>query len=358
MNLYEFVEQQRPHIKRTLRSHKLEFPLFPGVTKHKISAALMLSLENTQDVCAYFEVPRAVLEQLLNTPVYRKFSIPKKRGGSRKIEAPEQRLMNVQRILNQGLQSLYLCDPDPAVFGFVRNDKQVQPASPIVQNALPHVGKSFVLNIDLKDFFPSFRAHRVKELFLSDRFKFNDSTATVLALLTTYQGHLPQGAPTSPIITNFICAPMDVALRELSGKNNWSFTRYADDLTFSSVHAFTDADIAQIRNIVESNQFSINDKKIRRKGSGRRQEVTGIVVNSKANVNRKTIRKVRAMLHDLEKNGLTVATASHFKNFPVVQATDSLVFLNRLRGLIAFIGQVRGNEDPVFLQFQEKIRVW
>lgn len=358
MTLYEFIEQQRPQIKRTLRSHKLEFPLFPGVTKHKISAALMLSLENTQDVCAYFEVPRAVLEQLLNTPVYREFSIPKKRGGTRKIEAPEQRLMYVQRKLNYGLQSLYLCDPDPAVFGFVRNDDQDQPASPIVQNALPHVGKSFLLNIDLKDFFPSIRAHRVKELFLSDRFGFNDSTATVLALLTTYQGHLPQGAPTSPIITNFICAPMDVALRELSSKNNWTYTRYADDLTFSSIHAFTDADIAQIRNIVESNQFSINDKKIRRKGSGRRQEVTGIVVNSKANVNRKTIKKVRAMIHDLEKNGLTVATASHFKNSPAVHATDSLVFLNRLRGLIAFIGQVRGKEDPVFLQFQEKIRVW
>jgi RNA-directed DNA polymerase len=358
MTLYEFVEQQRPEIKRTLRSHKLEFPLFPGVTKHKISAALMLSLENTQDVCAYFEVPRAVLEQLLNTPMYREFSIPKKRGGSRTIEAPDPRLMQVQRTLNHGLQSLYLCDPDPSVFGFVRNDYQVEPASPIVQNALPHVGKSFVLNIDLKDFFLSIRAHRVKELFLSDRFGFNDSIATVLALLTTYQGHLPQGAPTSPILTNFICAPMDVALRELSGRNNWTYTRYADDLTFSSVHAFTDVDIAQIRNIVELNQFSINDKKIRRKGRGRRQEVTGIVVNSKANVNRKTIKKVRAMMYDLEKNGLTAAAASHFKNSPVVHPTDSIVFLNRLRGLIAFIGQVRGKEDPVFLQFQEKIRVW
>jgi RNA-directed DNA polymerase len=336
----------------------LEFPLLPGVTKHKISAALMLSLENTQDVCSYFEVQRAVLEQLLNTPVYRSFSIQKKKGGTRKIEAPEQRLIHVQRRLNHGLQSLYLCDPDPSVFGFVRNDNHVQPASPIVKNAMPHVGKSFVLNIDLKDFFPSIRAHRVKELFLSERFGFNDSTATVLALLTTYQGHLPQGAPTSPIITNFICAPMDVALRELSSKNNWTYTRYADDLTFSSIHAFTDADIAQIRNIVESNQFSINDKKIRRSGSGRRQEVTGIVVNSKANVHRKTIRKVRAMIYDLEKHGLTAAAACHFKNSPVVHATDSLVFLNRLRGLIAFIGQVRGKEDPVFVKFQEKIRAW
>jgi RNA-directed DNA polymerase len=358
MNLYEFVEQQRPQLKRTLRSQTHEFPLCDEVTEHKLSAALLLSLETTQDVCAFFEVPRALLEQLLNFPVYQNFSIAKKRGGTRMIEAPEGRLMQVQRRLNHGLQSLYLCDPDPAVFGFVRNKEHKNPASPIVQNALPHVDKSFVLNIDLKDFFPSIRAHRVKELFLSERFGFNESMATVLALLTTHKGHLPQGAPTSPILTNFICAPMDVVMRELSEKNAWNYTRYADDLTFSSSKAFEDKDIMQIRHIVEMHDFAINDKKIRIKGKGRRQEVTGIVVNSKVNVNRKTIKKVRAMIHDLEKNGLTVAAASHFKNSPVVHATDSLVFLNRLRGLIAFIGQVRGKEDSVFLQFQEKIRVW
>jgi len=358
MNLYEFVEQQRPQLKRTLRSHTLEFPLFDGVNKHKISAALLLSLENTQDVCAYFEVPRAVLEQLLNTPIYHQFSIPKKRGGSRAILAPERRLMSVQRMLNHGLQSLYLCDPDPSVFGFVRNDQHTIPAAPIVQNALPHVGKSYVLNIDLKDFFPSIRAHRVKELFLSERFGYNDSMATVLALLTTYKGHLPQGAPTSPIISNFICAPMDKALRKLAHEQNWVFTRYADDLTFSSAHVFSDEAIAQIRSIVKEHQFLINDKKIRRKSNGRRQEVTGIVVNKKANINRKNIRDVRAMIHDVEKNGLAVAAAHHFKNSSVVHANDQQFFLNRLKGLVSFIGQVRGKEDRIYLRFKEKISQW
>jgi RNA-directed DNA polymerase len=356
MTLYDFVEQQRPELKQTLRLHTLKIKFFPGVTKHMISAGLMLSLENAQDVCAYFQLPRAVLEQLINSPKYKSFSIAKKRGGVRSIEAPEPRLMQVQRALNHGLQSLYMCNPDPAVFGFVINEDNVSPASPIVQNALPHVGKPYVLNIDLKDFFPSIRAHRVKEMFLSDRFRFNDHTATVLTLLTTHQGHLPQGAPTSPIITNFICAQMDEAMRNVSLERAWTYTRYADDLTFSADVPFREEAIAQIRSIVEFNCFVINEKKIRQKGLGKRKEVTGIVVNMKANVKRNQIRQVRAMLFDLERNGRTAAAANHFKNSPVVRKNDQDVFLNRLRGYISFIGQVRGKDDPIYLRFQGKLQ--
>ena len=356
MTLYEFVEQQGPELKKTLRSQHLILKLFPGVPKQMISAGLLLSLENAQDVCAYFQVPRAVLEQILNTPKYRSFSIAKKRGGARNIEAPEPRLMHVQRLMNDGLQSLYRCNPDPAVFGFVINDENATPASPIVQNALPHVGKPYVLNLDIKDFFPSIHAQRVKQIFLSERFRFNEQTATVLTLLTTYKGHLPQGAPTSPILTNFICAEMDEAMRKLSAERGWTYTRYADDLTFSAVMPFHDAEIAQIRSIVESNRFVINEKKIRQKGTGRRKEVTGIVVNTKANVKRSQIRQVRAMLFDFEKNGPTAAAAKHFKNSPVVRESDQFIFLNRLRGYISFIGQVRGKDDPIFQRFQEKLK--
>ena len=356
MTLYEFVEQKRPELKQTLRLYTLKSNFFPGITKHMFSAGLMLSMENAQDVCAYFHVPRSVLEQMINSPKYRSFTIAKKRGGVRKIEAPEPRLMQVQQTLNHGLQSLYRCNPDPSVFGFVINDDKITTASPIVQNAFPHVGKPYVLNIDLKDFFPSIRAHRVKELFLSDRFRFNEHTATVLTLLTTYQGYLPQGAPTSPMITNFICASMDEEMRKLSSEQGWTYTRYADDLTFSANKPFLDVAMNQIRSIVESNRFVINEKKIRQKGLGRRQEVTGIVVNTKANVKRNYIRQVRAMLHDLEKNGPTVAAANHFKNSPVVRKSDQHVFLNRLRGYISFIGQVRGKDDSIFLRFQGKLK--
>lgn len=356
MTVYEFVEKQRPELKQTLRTQTMKIKSSPELTKHTISAGLLLSLQNAQDVCAYFQLPRAVLEQLINSPKYRSFSIAKKRGGKRLIEAPELGLMKVQRILNHGLQSLYACNPNPSVFGFVINDEQANPASPIVQNAAPHVGKAYVLNIDLKDFFPSIRAHRVKELFMSQQFRFNEQTATVLTLLTTYQGRLPQGAPTSPIITNFICAKMDAEMRKIANDKGWTYTRYADDLTFSADLFFDAEAVAEIRSMIESNHFVINEKKIRQKGKGRRKEVTGIVVNTKPNVKRSYIRQVRAMLHDLEKNGRTIASANHFKNSPVVRENDHSVFINRLRGYISFIGQVRGKEDPIFLRFQEKMK--
>ena len=356
MTVYEFVEQQRPELKQTLRTRVVKIDRSPELTKHTISAGLLLSMQNAQDVCAFFQLPRVVLEQFINSPKYRNFSIAKKRGGKRLIQAPELGLLKVQRSLNHGLQSLYACNPDPAVFGFVIKDEQANPASPLVQNALPHAGKAYVLNIDLKDFFLSIRAHRVKELFISDQFRFNEQTATVLTLLTTYQGRLPQGAPTSPILTNFICSKMDAEIRKIANDKGWTYTRYADDLTFSADQFFNDEAVAEIRSIIESNHFVINEKKIRQKGKGRRKEVTGIVVNTKPNVKRSYIRQVRAMLHDLEKNGRTIATANHFKNSPVVRENDQYVFLNRLRGYISFIGQVRGKEDPIFIRFQEKMK--
>jgi RNA-directed DNA polymerase len=149
---------------------------------------------------------------------------------------------------------------------------------------------------------------------------------------------------------------MDEAMRNISLERAWTYTRYADDLTFSADVPFREEAIAQIRSIVELNRFVINEKKIRQKGLGKRKEVTGIVVNMKANVKRNQIRQVRAMLFDLERNGRTAAAANHFKNSPVVRENDQDVFLNRLRGYISFIGQVRGEDDPIYLRFQGKLR--
>lgn len=136
------------------------------------------------------------------------------------IHAPAKELKRVQKRINYFLQSYYLWIKPDAVYGFVINPNYYDKRCNIVENARNHVGKKHLLNLDLLDFFPGITARRVKELFLSEYFQFSDRLAIALALLVTFRGRLPAGAPTSPVVSNFICIEMDNELQNLSKNTN------------------------------------------------------------------------------------------------------------------------------------------
>jgi len=227
----------------------------------------------------------------------------------------------------------------------------------IVANAEVHTGKKHILNIDLKDFFPGIPARRIKKLFTSSVFNFNEQMAIALTLLTTYEARLPAGAPTSPVLSNFVCLELDADLRTFCRENRLQFTRYADDLTFSSNEIISDEIILKIKELIRRNGFEINEKKLHLKSSHRKQTVTGLTVNEKVNVDRKLLKKVRAMLHDLTKNGIEPAAQRHFnlKNLPDEKLQQ--LFINRLNGYINFVGQVRGKNDAVYLKMFDKFNL-
>jgi RNA-directed DNA polymerase len=208
-----------------------------------------------------------------------------------------------------------------------------------------------VLNLDLKDFFTSISASRVKALFLAKHFEFPEEIATALALLCSYRGQLPTGSPCSPVLSNFICLELDHSLQAFAQSNGLFYTRYADDLTFSSDRAIQQSMIEVLRQIIVKNGFQINDKKFRLRTANRKQIVTGITVNEKVNVDRRFLKKTRAMLHDLQKNGLEQAAQKHYGG-STLNAQLKDLFLSRLRGYISFIGQVRGQQDPTFLKMK------
>jgi RNA-directed DNA polymerase len=220
----------------------------------------------------------------------------------------------------------------------------------IVGNAKVHTQKKVVLNIDLKDFFPSISAKRVKDLFASSYFNFNDQIANALALLSTYQGKLPIGAPTSPVISNFVCLSLDHDLSAFCKVHKLAFSRYADDLTFSSDIPISTDQILDIINIIKKNQFKINEKKLRLKTNNRKQIVTGLTVNEKVNVDRKLLKKIRAMLHDFTRNGIDSATKNHFNLKSAVETEHRAKFIQRLQGYINFVGLVRGKNDALYLR--------
>jgi RNA-directed DNA polymerase len=319
--------------------------------KHEISALRLLSLETPLQLCHLLETPFFELEEWMSNPLYESFEIKKKRSGSRTISAPHNKLKCIQKRLNYLLQAYYLCIKPDEVYGFVIRPHYLGKHCPIAQNASVHVKKKYVLNIDLKDFFQNISAYRVKKLFSSDVFQFSDQMATALTMLITYKGHLPTGAPTSPVISNFSCLQMDAQLKQFCQQHEISYSRYADDLSFSSDNAFSEELKEKIRNVIHENHFQLNEKKFRLKSSNRKQTVTGLTVNQKVNVNRTLLKKIRAMVHDLTANGLEHATHRHFKTANVTQI-QKVRFINRLLGYIQFIGQVRGKNDPLYIKYK------
>ena len=247
------------------------------------------------------------------TKHYIHFQLPKKTGGFRLISAPMPQLKEVQHwILHNILQKVSVHE---AAHGFL-------PEKNIVSNAQPHVGAKIVVNFDLKDFFPSINFRRVKGVFRS--LGYSEAISTVFSLICTApdveeveidgktyfvaigERHLPQGAPTSPFLTNILCKRLDKGLKTLATNYDFNYTRYADDLTFSTKNdgeKLTDF-IKKVRYVVEKQGLTINESKTRILRRGRQQEVTGIVVNDKISVDRETLRKFRACLHQAETKGL------------------------------------------------------
>ncbi|MDJ0742704.1 MAG: reverse transcriptase domain-containing protein [Xenococcaceae cyanobacterium MO_167.B27] len=156
---------------------------------------------------------------------YTEFKIPKKSGGYRHILQPITSLKIIQQKLNQVLKAVY--EPKPSTHGFTVGRS-------IVTNAQAHLRQRYLLNIDLKDFFPSINFGRVRGLFMAKPYNCTEEVATILAQICCYDNQLPQGSPTSPIISNMICSKLDSQLQRLAKKHQCIYTRYADDITFST----------------------------------------------------------------------------------------------------------------------------
>lgn len=246
---------------------------------------------------------------------YRRFLLPKKTGGTRLISAPMPRLKRAQTwVLTDILDKVTLHE---AAHGF-------RTGRSIVSNARPHVRADVVINLDLKDFFPSVSLPRVKGVFKG--LGYSEAVATALALVCTEpdidevaldgvtyfvaQGprHLPQGSPASPAVTNLLCRRLDSRLAGLAESLGFVYTRYADDLTFSARgDAAGSVNVGKllraVQDIVAYEGFTVHPAKTRVMRRGRQQEVTGVVVNDRPSVDRATLRKFRATLFQIEKDG-------------------------------------------------------
>lgn len=303
---------------------------------------------------------------------YKEFEIPKRNGGTRRICAPYKALLNLQRDILRLIETDYL--PRAHVHGFVSGRQRG-----IVSNARQHVGKRWVLNIDLEDYFETIHFGRVRGRIMAPPYNYPVEIAQFVAHIACFETEkevngalrktnvLMPGGALSPILANIVTDKLDAELSRFCRQLGCTYTRYADDITISSNRRTFPAPIGRFSNpesfieftlsdsfqqIIEDNGFRINHDKTRLLGQAFQQDVTGLVVNEKVNVKRKFVREVRAMLHDWESNGLTVASARHFDEkrpdrgrLPSQEASN---FEWVVRGKIEFIRQVKGSTDQVF----------
>ena len=351
-NLIELKEKYATIFRRTLHTGSFIDDAPNGLTSFERYALCLLSIARPSDICAFFKIHHLDLESIINKPNYITYHLPKKKNGIRAINAPIGRLKNVQKKLNRHLQGVYSRIKPDSAKGFFLHKKDSNLKANIVENALPHVEKKFVLNMDIKDFFSSISDQRIYMIFREVPFCFDSQIASALTYLVTINNCLPQGAPSSPILSNFACLQLDEKLTHFASQNNWNYTRYADDLTFSSNELFTPVQIDFIKNVLAQEGFEPNEKKFRVRTSNKKQLVTGLVVNEKVNVDRKMLKKTRAMLYDLRVNGASKATQNHLKIKYNPSENDQLTFLQKLNGIINFIGQVRGKKDTVYVKMK------
>jgi len=222
---------------------------------------------------------------------YSTFKLPKKKGGFRLINAPSKNMKLVQRWILDNI--LYKLNAGEYAHGFIPNKS-------IATNASVHVGQELVLGIDLKDFFPSITLKRVIGLFQS--IGYNKEISYALGELCTFNWRLPQGAPSSPMISNLIAWRMDIKLSEFCKKRDLNYSRYADDITISGEKILPKYKTLIYRKIEEEG-FSINWDKVRLHDRGSSQRVTGLVVNDKVTLGRKKKKELRAIVHNIVKNG-------------------------------------------------------
>lgn len=264
-------------------------------------------IKSRNDLANFLSIKHGTLTYLLYVQrvdnCYKLFKIPKKSGGEREICAPTYILKSVQKKLERRLVNYYEIIKD--IEGIKTNISHgFEKEKSIITNAKIHINKRYVINIDLENFFGSFHFGRVRGFFEKNRyFSLPLEIATIIAQLTCYKGTLPQGAPTSPIITNLICQILDYRILKIAKQYKLDYTRYADDLTFSTnnKHIIENYDnfFDKLKNEINRAGFKINDKKTRILYKDSRQEVTGVVVNKKINIPQEYYRQTRAMAHAL-----------------------------------------------------------
>ncbi len=375
-----------------------------------------------KDITFYCNPTRTIDHKWKFFHQYQEFTIAKRSGGSRTIYAPKKGLKAVQRSIAFVFQSIF--EPHKSTMGFTKERS-------IVNNAQLHINSHYVLNIDLKDFFPSVDQARVWKCLQLAPFNLNEVTSKVFetftveefsikypeqskklktnkkfiicdfennyfkasnripkaarlelanmlaaicctemevediqpngSLETVRKNVLPQGAPTSPILSNIVCQKLDHRLAGLGKRFGLLYSRYADDITFSSLHNVYQVDgefQKELARIIADQGFRINEKKTRLQKDGYKKEVTGLLVHGKVNVQKRYIKEMRMWLNLWERYGYEKASRIYLKEnnqtLNTLVKSNKAELQNTLEGKLNYLRMVKGSQNATYFNLKER----
>lgn len=264
---------------------------------------------------------------------YKKFQISKKNGKKRKILSPYTELKKIQKNI---LKLLY--EKRVSIYA-----KAYTKGIGLVENVNLHCKYKYILKLDILDFFENISYVDIYNIFRE--YGFSSRVCGLLAHLTTYKDFLPQGAPTSPYLSNLVLRDFDYEIGNWCKKRNINYTRYSDDMTFS-MNQYNEEVIKEIRKILSRIGFKLNNNKICVINNSQQQRITGIVVNEKIQVDIKYRKKIRQEVYYIKKYGLD----DHLK---VINA-EKRYYLKSLYGRIMFVLAI-DKENKEFKEYKRII---
>ena len=265
---------------------------------------------------------------------YHNVLIPKRDGSKRKLSVPDLILKRVQKSIADNILAQYPVS---------KYAKAYKVGSNVQRNAQPHIGKKKILKLDIEGFFDHILYSQVKNIVFCEE-KFAEPIRVLLTMLCYYKESLPQGAPTSPAITNIIMYDFDETVGAFCGEKKIAYTRYCDDVTFSGdfdegeVIAFVKGELCKLGLFLKNRKTAVIP-------ASKRQTVTGIVVNEKLNITKDYKKKIRQEMHYIQKFGLD----EHIKRCKIA---DKQQYVLSLGGRIAFVLQTTPN-DSEFLEYKK-----
>lgn len=323
-------------------------PQYWPILNENIHITIPPALSCESDFLTYLGVSSGELKKIwfYSNKMYKTFEVAKKNGKMRSINAPNDRLKYIQRKIAEKLDEIYPIRN--TVHGYVIGRS-------VKSNANAHVRQKYVLNIDIKDFFISISDSRVEGVLRA--IGVPGRVAEIIARICCYNGRLPQGGPSSPVLSNMICFRLDRELLKFAKETRCIYTRYADDITLSGIRptlslfenvlppsgpVSIELLSTKLREVFSANGFSLNPKKVYYADRNSRRAVTGLKINEGINVDRRFVRNIRAALFAVEKD-LDAAQARYVNDFNGRSGIDL-----HLKGKISWVGNVKGQSDPVY----------
>lgn len=310
-----------------------------------------LKCNDLHQICRVVDVDENRVKLYSIHKKYIEFKVPKQ-DGYREIEMPEKNLMQLLRRFNLYLQSAYYIHQTPVAYGFIINVSRETHPKNILENARKHLGHKYMMKLDFKDFFHQITKQQLFKMFKAPPFLFNKKTAQILANLFTYKDRLPMGAPTSPVLSNFVCIDLDNELQQWAKERQISFTRFADDLTFSTgLEKFSETHLKQVTDICLKHQLKLNEHKTVFYDENDVKEVTGLILHKTVDIPREFYNELNddiRRLKSLVEAGFIVK--HHFED------DVFLKFKQEVKGKINFIGMIEGYNSKVFYRYNKKFK--